>query len=175
MAGSPSSDGESGRGDCALASVVDVDRLAPTMNKRPLFSLLASCARSVVTLASIAVLTGCGAETKIDAKSAHDTGHGTVRDYEGTYDQIWAAAHAAISWNEVGTPTDHPDEHYLITDPAKFDQIGIWLEPSGTKSKVSVVVIDDPTLPGPNEEGVQKDISTALAQIKAGKPTDKRP
>jgi hypothetical protein len=37
------------------------------------------------------------------------------------------------------------------------------------------VVIDDPNLPGPNEEGVQKDVGLALMQIAAGKPVDKRP
>ena len=40
---------------------------------------------------------------------------------------------------------------------------------------MTVVVIDDPNLPGPNEEGVHKDIATALAQIAAGKPLTMRP
>ena len=99
-----------------------------------------------------------------------------VRVYDATYAQAWAAAHAAVSWNQVGVPTDYAEEHYLVTDPAKFDQIGVWLESEGAdKTHVSVVVIDDPNLPGPNEEGVQKDIASALKQIKAGQPTDKRP
>jgi hypothetical protein len=139
------------------------------MNTR---SLLGACSAALV---SLPLLAGCGPETKLDAKSAHDTGHGTVHDYEGTYDQLWSAAHAAISWNQVGAPTDHADQHYLITDPAKFDQIGVWLEAEGPKVHVTVVVIDDPNLPGPNEEGVQKDVAKALELIKAGKPTDKRP
>ena len=152
-----------------LASVLYVDRLAPTMNKRALLVAVCSVAGSLL-------LGGCGPDTKLDAKSAHDTGHGTVREYDGTYDQVWQASHAAISWNQVGAPADHASEHYLLTDPAKFDQIGVWLEPEGTdKVRVSTVVIDDPNLPGPNEEGVQKDIAIALKLVKAGQPTDKRP
>ena len=86
------------------------------------------------------------------------------------------AAHAAVAWNGVGEATDHADEHYLITSPVHFDQIGIWLTPQGPQSTlVTVVVIDDPNLPGPNEEGVHKDIATALAQIAAGKPLTMRP
>lgn len=134
-------------------------------------SLLAACA-----FVGSLLLGGCGPETALDAKTAHDTGKGTLRVYDGTYDQVWAAAHAAVSWNQVGVPTDHADQHYLITDPAKFDQIGVWLEPEGTdKVRVVTVVIDDPNLPGPNEEGVEKDIATALKLVKAGQPTDKRP
>jgi hypothetical protein len=141
------------------------------MNTRPSHIALSGLAGSLFL-----ALAACNAETKLDAKSAHDTGHGTVRDYDGTYDQVWAAAHAAISWNEVGAPTDHAAEHYLVTDPAKFDQIGVWLEPQGAdKVRVATVVIDDPNLPGPNEEGVQKDIASALSLVKAGQATAKRP
>ena len=139
------------------------------MNTR---SLLVAC-----FLVGSPLLGGCGGgDASLEAKSAHDKGKGTLRVYDATYDQAWAAVHAAISWNQVGTPTDHAAEHYTITDPTHFDQIGVWLEPEGAdKARVSVVVIDDPNLPGPSEEGVQKDIATALKLAKDGKPTDKRP
>ena len=126
------------------------------MNTRPLFA--AACGDSV-----------------LDAKSAHDSGKGTIVAYDAPYDQVWAAAHAAVRWNGAGTPADHSDQHYFITDPAHFDQIGVFIEPEGDKSRVTVVVIDDQSLPGPNEKSVQKDIATALELAKAGKPTDKRP
>jgi hypothetical protein len=135
--------------------------------------LLVSC-----TLVGSVVLGGggCGNDASLEAKSAHDQGKGTKHAYDVSYDQAWAAAHVAINWNQVGIATEHPDEHYLITSPVHFDQIGIWLTPQGpTSTLVTVVVIDDPNLPGPNEDGVQKDIATALAQVAAGKPVDKRP
>jgi hypothetical protein len=140
------------------------------MNTRP---LLIACA---LVVSPVGIL-GCGGtDASLEAKSAHDQGKGTTRVYDATNDQTWSAAHVAISWNEVGTPTDHPEGHYLLTDPKHFDQIGIWLQPEGAdKTRVNVVVIDDPNLPGPNEEGVQKDIATALGQVKAGQTTAKRP
>jgi len=142
------------------------------MNKRP---LLLTCT-AVGSFVLGTTLLGCGNDTSLDAKSAHDTGKGTLRVYDATFDQAWSAAHAAISWNQVGAPTDHLDARYLITDPTKFDQIGIWLQPQGAdKTQVSVVVIDDPNLPGPNEESVQKDVASAIGLVKAGQPTDKRP
>jgi hypothetical protein len=118
------------------------------------------------------LLGACG---DLDAKSAHDAGKGTARVYDATTDQAWTAAHAAVTWNHVGAATDHADEHYFVTDPTHFDQIGVWLTAEGDKTRVSVVVIDDPNLPGPNEEDVQKDVAKAIDLVKAGKPTDKRP
>ncbi len=63
----------------------------------------------------------------------------------------------------------------MLTDPVHYDQIGIWLAPEGDKTRVTVVVIDDPHLNGPNEQGVQKDIDAAIQLVKTGQPTDKRP
>jgi hypothetical protein len=123
--------------------------------------------------ASLAGLAGC--VDALDAKSAHDHGKGTNQLYDATYDQAWAAAHAAIVWNQVGAVADHPEEHYLLTDPTNNDQVGVWLTAEGDKTRVNVVVIDDPHLNGPNEEGVQKDIAAAIQLVKAGQPTDKRP
>jgi hypothetical protein len=140
------------------------------MNTR---SLILAC-----SLLGSVLVGGCGNDATLEAKSAHDQGKGTRQVYDATNDQAWAAAHAAIKWNEnqVGVPTDHPDDHYILTDPAHFDQLGIWVEPDAAgKTRVTVVVIDDPTLPGPNEQGVQKDVGAALDLIKAGKPVDKRP
>jgi hypothetical protein len=129
------------------------------------------------SLAGSVLLGGCDAhDTSLEAKSAYDQGKGTKHVYDATYDQAWNAAHAAINWNQVGAVTEHPDQHYFLTDPTHFDQIGVWVaEETPGKTRVTVVVIDDPNLPGPNEEGVQKDIATALGLIQAGKPVDKRP
>jgi hypothetical protein len=119
---------------------------------------------------------GCGNDSQLEAKSAYDQGKGDKHIYEAGFDQAWQAAHVALQWNQVGAATDHTDHHYVITDPTHFDQIGIWVEPDNAqKTRVTVVVIDDPNLPGPNEAAVQKDIATALSLIAAGKPTDKRP
>ena len=75
------------------------------MNTCPLVGLCA-------VLGSL-VIGGCGGGPNvIDAKSAHDSGRGTVRVYDASYDQTWAAVHAAIKWEQVGAPHDHPDEHY---------------------------------------------------------------
>jgi len=43
------------------------------------------------------------------------------------------------------------------------------------RTRVTVVVMDDPRLPGPNEQGVMKDISTALTLARNGQSTEKRP
>jgi hypothetical protein len=129
----------------------------------------------IACFAPVLFLAACGA-AGLDAKSAHDQGKGNRKEYEATFDQAWAAAHAAIKWNEVGGAQDHADDHYIITDPARYDQIGIWVDPEGAnKTLVNVVVIDDPNLNGPNEEGVQKDIAKAIELVKAGQPVDKRP
>jgi hypothetical protein len=130
---------------------------------------------AATTLLSLA-LVACGADASLEAKSAHDQGKGDKHVYDTTYDVAWQAAHVAVQWNQVGAITDHADQHYLQTDPSHFDQIGIWVEPdSPSKTRVTVVVIDDPNLPGPNEASVQKDVATALQLIVSGKPTDKRP
>ena len=144
-----------------------------TPSTRPRLVAFSSAGPLVLGLGLALGLAAC--VDALDAKSAHDQGKGTIQEYDATYDQAWAAAHAAIVWNQVGAITDHADEHYILTDPARFDQIGVWFDPEGGKTRVNVVVIDDPHLNGPNEQGVQKDIEAAIQLIKAGQPTDKRP
>jgi hypothetical protein len=134
--------------------------------------------RIVATLLPLLLLAtpACGNPTRIDAKSAHDLGHGTRRVLDGSMDQLWLATHAAVSWNEIGAAKDNEAEHSFTTDPARFDQVGVWLEPEGpSRTRVTVVVIDDPNLPGPNEEGVMNDVVTALKLVSSGSPTSKRP
>jgi len=128
-----------------------------------------------LVLLAAGLYTGACNPVRVDAKSVHDTGGGRESVYEATYEQTWAAAHAAVSWNSAGAVTDHADEHYLITDDTHFDQIGVWLLPLGQKStKATVVVLDDHRT-GPNEETLLKEIGIAVERIKNGQPVDKRP
>jgi hypothetical protein len=117
----------------------------------------------------------CGYDS-LDVKSAHETGRGTSQVFEGTVDQLWTASHAAVAWTQAGAAQDHDNEHYFVTDPTQFDQIGIWLEPQGSdRTRVTLVVVDDPNLPGPNEAGVMRDVASALRLVMSGLPTSKRP
>ena len=112
----------------------------------------------------------------LDVKSAYEMGRGTSRVFDGTVGQLWTASHAAVAWTQVGAAQDHDDEHYFVTDPTRFDQIGIWLEPQGNdRTRVTLVVVDDPNLPGPNEAGLMKDVGSALRLVMSGLPTSKRP
>lgn len=129
----------------------------------------------VVPLA-VALSAAACSSAAVDAKSAHDAGEGTVRVFDGTPQELWAAGRAVVKWNPVGAVIDHASENYFVTDPSDFDQLGVWVEPAGPgKTRVTVVVIDDPSLPGPNEQGVLKDIGTALTLERNGQPMDKRP
>jgi hypothetical protein len=126
-------------------------------------------------LLGAAFVVACKGEP-MNVESAHEAGRGTIAEYDAPIDQVWTAAHAAIRWANIGKPTDHQDNWHVITDPAAADQVGIWLEAEGpTKTRARVIVMDDPTLPGPDEKDVQKDIGRALALIAEGKPLDKRP
>lgn len=128
----------------------------------------------LVFLATVTSGIACGSSA-VDAKSAHDAGQGTVRVFDGTPQELWDAGHAAVKWNPVGPIVDHGTD-YFVTDPTDFDQIGMWVEPAGPgRTRVTVVVIDDPTLPGPNEQGIIKDVATALALARNGQSTEKRP
>lgn len=131
-----------------------------------------------IAVASLVIaLSGAAcASAALDAKSAHDAGEGTVRMFEATPQEMWTASHAVMKWNPVGAIQNHEPEHYFVTDPSEADQVGIWVEPAGPgKTRVTVVVIDDPNLPGSNEQSVMKDISTALTLARNGQPIDKRP
>lgn len=129
----------------------------------------------VATIATALSGAAC-ASSALDAKSAHDAGEGTVRVFDATPQEMWAAGRAAVKWNTFGAITNHEGEHYFITDAKEFDQAGIWVEPAGPgKTRVTVVVIDDPTLPGPNEQGVLKDMDAALTLARNGQSTEKRP
>lgn len=134
--------------------------------------------RYLVVIATLLAPLSCAGSTRahLGVKGAHDAGEGTTREFDGSLQQLWDASHAVMKWNPVGAVEDHEAEHYFVTSPNTFDQVGVWLEPAGSaKTKVSVVVIDDPNLPGPNEQGVLNDIDTALTLEKNGQSTDKRP
>ncbi len=132
-------------------------------------------AHLVVSIAIALSIPACESSA-VDAKSAHDAGEGTVRVFDATPQELWTAGHAAVRWNPVGAIVDHVTEGYFVTDPKDFDQVGMWMEPAGPgKTRVTVVVIDDPTLPGPNEQGFMKDIASALALARNGQSTEKRP
>jgi hypothetical protein len=126
-------------------------------------------------LAGATFVVACAGEP-MNVESAHDAGRGSIAEFDAPIDQVWTAAHAAIRWASIGKPTDHQDKWYVVTDPAAADQVGIWLEPEGaTKTRARIIVMDDPTLPGPDERDVKKDIGAALGLIAQGKPLDKRP
>jgi hypothetical protein len=126
-------------------------------------------------LLGAAFAVACAGEP-MNVESAHAAGRGTIAEYDAPIEQVWTAAHAAIRWANVGKPTDHQENWHLVTDPAAADQVGIWLETEGpTQTRARIIVMDDPTLPGPDEKDVKKDIGKALALIAEGKPLDKRP
>lgn len=134
--------------------------------------------RHIARLTSLAVALSAVACTSaaVDPKAAHEAGDGTARVFDATPQELWVASHAAVKWNPVGGIRDHQTEHYFVTNPGDFDQVGVWVEPAdpGT-TRVSVVVIDDPYLPGPNEQGLLNDIGKALTLERNGLPMDKRP
>jgi hypothetical protein len=133
---------------------------------------LAAGALAVALLASAA--SACD-PVRFDAKSAHDSGAGKAGLYDATYEQAWAAAHAALRWSPVGDVIDHPDEHYLITDDVHFDQVGMWFLPFGpNQTQVKVVVIDN-RRSGPTERSLLDDIARAVERIKSGQSVERRP
>jgi hypothetical protein len=128
---------------------------------------------------------GCGTD-RIDVQHAHANGAGLVKTYDVGFDTAWQAAHAALRWSGAGTPQDHLDQHYVVTnDPSSAassygQQVGIWLEPlAATQTRVNVVVLEPTTTSdtgGPDERGVQKDIEKAVSMIVSGQAIpDKRP
>jgi hypothetical protein len=134
--------------------------------------------RHIALIASlITALSGAACTSSaVDAKAAHEAGQGSARVFEGTPQELWAASRSVLKWNPVGPVIDEDPGHYFVTDPKDFDQLGVWVEPAGPgKTKVTVVVIDDVNLPGPNEQGMLKDIDSALTLEKNGQRMDKRP
>jgi hypothetical protein len=125
-------------------------------------------------LASALLVAACSS-SQVDVKSAHAAGKGTTQNFEATEAELWTAAHAALRWNSVGPAVDHPDEHFVETNATSYDQVGVWFTPNTTLTSVTVVVMDDPNLPGPSEKEVLKDISTALDLERHNQPLDKRP
>lgn len=133
-------------------------------------------------LVGSALVLACGTD-RIDVQHAHANGAGLVRTYDVGFDTAWQAAHAALRWSGAGTPTDHLDQHYVVTNdpsspaPSYGQQVGIWLEPlASTQTRVNVVVLESSTTSdtgGPDERGVQKDIEKAVSMIVAGQPLPK--
>ncbi|HEX8795265.1 MAG TPA: hypothetical protein VF765_30160 [Polyangiaceae bacterium] len=134
--------------------------------------------RHIAHVASLALalsVAGC-TSSAVDAKAAHEAGQGTVRVFEATPQELWVASRAVLKWNPVGAVAEEQSGHYFVTDPKDFDQIGVWVDPvAAGKTQVTVVVIDDANLPGPDEQGVLKDIGAALVLERNGQPMDKRP
>ncbi len=132
-----------------------------------------------------ALVLACGVD-RIDVQHAHASGAGTVKTYDVGFDTAWQAAHAALRWSGAGTPQDHLDQHYVVTnDPSSSaasygQQVGIWLEPlAATQTRVNVVVLESTTTAdtgGPDERVVQQDIEKAVSMLVSGQPLpDKRP
>jgi hypothetical protein len=140
----------------------------------------------VFALAALPALQGCERDP-LTAAAAHQAGHGNAAIYDASFDEAWRAAHVALKWDDAGTPQDHLDGRFVVTNnpssagPSLSDQVGVWFEPmDGQKTRVSVVVITgiDPTagITGHDEASVQKDIAKALAYVQSGGPIpEKRP
>lgn len=131
---------------------------------------------AAVVLSSLGA--GC-AFSPLSAIAAHREGRGTTEIYDATFDEAWTAAHIALAWDGAGTPEDHPERQFVITNhpsseaPSFNDQVGIWFRPLGPhRTRVSVVVMTAPepaySIIGPDESSVQKDIARALALVKNG-------
>jgi len=137
-------------------------------------------------LVLLALAPGCSREP-MSAIAAHNAGHGTAEVYDASFDEAWKAAHIALHWDQAGTPEDHPERQFVITNhpssdaPSFLDQVGVWFEPIGPmKTRVSVVVMTGQEstagVTGPDESSVQKDIAKALAFVQSGAPIpEKRP
>jgi hypothetical protein len=147
--------------------------------------ILASSSTLLLSLA-LSLAAGCSPDP-VSAISAHNAGHGTAAIYDATFDEAWRAAHIALKWDQAGTPEDHPDRQFVITNhptseaPSFIDQVGVWFEPMGPmKTRVSVVVMSGQEttagVTGPDESSVQKDIAKALGFVQSGGPVpEKRP
>jgi hypothetical protein len=145
---------------------------------------IASMSSLALLVLSLTVV-GCGV-TPMSAIAAHREGYGTTKIYDATFDQAWQAAHIALAWDGAGTPEDHPERQFVITNhpasegPSFNDQVGVWFRPLGPyKTRVSVVVMTAPepadSIIGPDESSLQKDIAKALALVKSGAPVETAP
>jgi hypothetical protein len=145
----------------------------------------ATSVSSVIAFAVLAFASGC--REPVSVVSAHAQGKGTAAVYDASLDQTWAAVHAALRWDSAGTPEDHPNQGYIVTNhpgsdaPSANDQVGVWFEPmNAQKTRVSVVVMSGSEstagVGGPDEKTVQKDIGKALAILQSGQALpEKRP
>jgi hypothetical protein len=141
--------------------------------------IVASSSTLLLSLA-LSLAAGCSPDP-VSAIAAHNAGHGTAAIYDATFDEAWKAAHIALKWDQAGTPQDHPDGQFMITNhptseaPSFIDQVGVWFEPMGPlKTRVSVVVMSGQEttagVTGPDESSVQKDIAKALSLVQSGGP-----
>jgi hypothetical protein len=129
---------------------------------------------------------GCSPEP-VSAIAAHNAGHGTAEIYDASFDEAWQATHIALKWDQAGTPEDHLERQFMVTNhpsseaPSFLDQVGVWFEPVGPrKTRVSVVVMSGQAttagVTGNDESSVQKDIARALPYVQSGAPIpEKRP
>jgi hypothetical protein len=136
-----------------------------------------TCSRSRASLVVLALL-GPLAAACVEPESAialHRHGHGTERVYAATFEEAWIATHVALRRDQAGTPEDHRDQGFVITNhpssqaPSLLSQVGVWVTPRGpNETLVSVVVItgtaDVPPV-GLDERTLQKDIGKALARV----------
>ena len=145
----------------------------------------ASSLSSLIALSLVLIGTGC--RESVGVIAAHDNGKGKNAIYDATLDDSWKAAHIALRWDQAGTPEDHQDKGYVITNhpgsaaSSMTDQVGVWFESmNASKTRVSVVVMTGSEstagVTGPDEETLQRDIAKALALVQGGQPIpEKRP
>jgi hypothetical protein len=144
----------------------------------------------LLVLASLAPFAAAACVSNPEPKSAialHRDGHGTKRIYDVSFDDAWKAAHIALHWDKAGTPEDHLDQRFVVTNhpssdaPSFLEQVGVWLEPmNANKTRVSVVVMSGADTEagrvGPDEDTVQKDIAKAIAIVQTGQAVpEKKP
>jgi hypothetical protein len=142
---------------------------------------------SVMSVSLFLFVLAAGCRESVGVIAAHNNGKGKGAIYDASLDDTWKAAHIALRWDEAGTPEDHLEQGYIITNhpgsaaPSSNDQVGVWFDAMNpTKTRVSVVVMGGTETTagtaGPDEETLQKDIAKALALLQSGQPIpDKRP
>lgn len=118
---------------------------------------------------------GCGGG-RSNVMSAHNAGKGTDRSFEAPVDQVWNAAHAALTWHHAEMIEEHKDQGFLIgMRPTSLERtgatMGVWIVPAQKESTARArVVISHAALTsiGETESGFLDDMTKAIGILKSG-------
>jgi hypothetical protein len=132
---------------------------------------------AVAAIATAACTAGC-AGTRQDVLSAYQAGDGEVRTYNATFEQTWAAAHAALVWNHAAAIEEHRDQGFMLgTAPAQEwswgASMGIWIDPADARSRRVRAVVSRTlatNVTAQNETTLLDDMGRALVLEKQGAP-----